>query len=63
MENKEFKKLTGEVKTKSNLVKIMPLKNFVIKMNAFYYELIEGESIEVDKMFLQNLKTEKVIKE
>lgn len=41
---------------------IVPLKDFVIKHNEFFYELKKGQEIEVDKKFLPNLKTEKVIK-
>lgn len=51
-----------EVKPKSELKKIKPLKDFVIHMNEFHYEIKEGIVIEVHKMFLPNLKTEKVIK-
>lgn len=51
-----------EVKTEKKLKKIKPLKDFVIKMNEFNYIIKKGEEIEVDRMFLQNLKTEKVIK-
>ena len=50
------------VKPKSELVKIKPLKDFVIHMNDFHYEIKKGVELEVHKMFLQNLKTEKVIK-
>lgn len=51
-----------EVKTKSEFTEIKPLKDFVICMNEFYYEIKKGEKIKVHKMFLPNLKTEKVIK-
>ena len=51
-----------EVKIKSELKEVKPLKDFVIRFNDFYYELKKGELIEVHKMFLSNLKTEKVIK-
>ena len=50
------------VKKKSVLVKIKPLKDFVIHTHEFHYELEKGKELEVHKMFLQNLKTEKVIK-
>jgi hypothetical protein len=53
---------TKEVKKVSKIQKIKPLKDFVIKQNDFYYEIKKGESIEIDKRFLPNLKTEKVIK-
>ena len=51
-----------EVKVESELVKVKPLKDFKIRFNEFSYELKKGESIEVHKMFLPNLKTEKIIK-
>jgi hypothetical protein len=41
--------------------RIMPLKDFVIKHNDFHYDLKKGVPAEVNKMFIQNLKTEKVI--
>ena len=55
-------KLQEEVKSKSDLKKIKPLKDFVIHTHEYHYELKKGEELEVHKMFLQNLKTEKVIK-
>ena len=55
-------KQIDEVKPKSDLIKIKPLKDFIIHMNEFHYELKKGESMEVHKMFLPNLKTEKIIK-
>lgn len=51
-----------ELKTKDEYVEIKPLKDFKIKMNKFHYVLIKGEKAKVHKMFLENLKTEKVIK-
>jgi len=50
-------------KTLLSTVEILPLKDFVIKHNDFYVELKSGESIEIPVKFLQNLKTENVIKE
>ena len=50
------------VEKKMELKKVKPLKDFVIKHNAYYFELKKGESIEVPEIFIQNLKTEKVIK-
>ena len=50
-----------EVKADSKLVEIKPLKDFLIVFNEYRYEIKKGEKIKVHKMFLQNLKTEKVI--
>ena len=51
-----------EVKVESKLVKIVPLKDHVLYCPpAYRYELKEGEEIEIDKRFLNTLKTEKVI--
>ena len=47
-ENKEVKKLIAK-------------KDHVIKHNEFYYEIKKGDIVKVDKIFLQVLKTEKVI--
>lgn len=41
--------------------KVIPLKDHVIKHNDFYYELKKGFAIYVNKIFIQTLKTEKVI--
>ena len=49
-------------RTKSELVEIKPLRDFKFRFNEFEYDLKKGEKSEVHKMFLQNLKTEKVIK-
>lgn len=46
----------------SKEVEVKPLKDFIIKHNDFYFELIKGEKISIPKMFIPNLKTEKVIK-
>lgn len=43
--------------------KIFPLKDFIIKQNDFYLEMKAGEMIEVPTRYLENLKTENVIKE
>ncbi len=45
----------------TDMVEIIPLKDFVIHHNEYHIELIEGEAIEVPAKFLQNLKTEKII--
>ena len=38
------------------------LKDFVVSQNDFYLEIKEGDDLsEVPEMYLQNLKTEKVI--
>lgn len=46
----------------NELKEIMPLKDFVINFNGEKTELKKGVKAEVKKIFLQNLKTEKVIK-
>ena len=51
-----------KAKTKSTTVEVKPLKDFVIHTHEYHYELKKDEPIEVHKMFLPNLKTEKVIK-
>jgi hypothetical protein len=56
MKEEKEKSLSMEMK------KIKPLKDFVIHMNEYHYELKKGESIEVPSIFVENLKTEKVIK-
>lgn len=48
------------VKEKSKTIKIKPLRDYVLKHNEFYYEIVKGEEIEVDKRFKETLKTEKV---
>lgn len=47
---------------KNNAVSIIPLRDFEFRHNKFYYDMKKGKKIDVDKMFLENLKTEKVIK-
>ena len=48
-------------KPKKSTTEIKPKLDFIIKMNQFYYELKKGKKIEVNNIFLENLKTEKVI--
>lgn len=55
-EKKEF------VKKKSEFVSIKPLKDFVLNFNEYKYDMKKGKEIKIHKKFLQNLKTEKVIK-
>jgi hypothetical protein len=61
MENKIEREIE-KPKKKSVLVEIKPLKDHVIVFNEYRYEIRKGEKIEVHKMFLATLKTEKVIK-
>ena len=42
--------------------KLVALKDFKFKHGKDVYELKKGDEVEVPKMFMQNLKTEKVIK-
>ena len=49
-------------KVESKKISIMPLRDFHIKHNDVDLKIIKGEEILVDKKFIQNLKTEKVIK-
>ena len=58
----EVKETKEKAESKKSTQKIMPLKDFVVKHNGFYYEIKKGEEIEVEKVFIPNLKTEKVIK-
>ena len=60
--SKEETEVKVEPRKKSSLVSIKPLKDFVIHMNEFHYDIKEGKEIKVHEMFLVNLKTEKVIK-
>ncbi len=62
MEKEKEKEKEKEAKKKVELVKVKPLKDFVIHTHEFHYDLKKGEELEVNKIFLQNLKTEKVIK-
>ena len=55
-EKKESKKKASGMK------KIKPLRDFRLCFNEHDYDLKKGEEIEVPSMFLENLKTEKVIK-
>lgn len=50
-----------EVKT-SKKQKLVALKDFKFQHNKDVYEFKKGDEVDVPKMFLQNLKTEKVIK-
>ena len=60
IEKKEDKK---EMKPKEiKLVEVDPLKDHVIKHNAYFYELKKGKTAKVAEIFLAALKTEKVIK-
>ena len=51
-----------QIEKQSELVKVKPLKDFVIHTHEYHYELKKGEATEVHRMFFKNLKTEKVIK-
>lgn len=62
MEEKEEPKKKMKEKKSSGMEKINPLKDHVINFNNVKIEIKKGESIEVPKMFIPNLKTEKVIK-
>ncbi len=57
-EKTEKKPVAKELK----LVEVKPLKDHIIKQNAFFYVLKKGEPISVAEHFLKALKTEKVIK-
>ena len=50
-----------EIKKESSIVTILPLKDHIIAQNEFYYELKKDVMIDIDKRFLEVLKTEKVI--
>lgn len=54
-EEKKDKKISGKVS-------IMPLKDFHIVHNNVNLKIIKGEEILVDKKFIPNLRTEKVIR-
>lgn len=47
---------------KSKMQKIMPLRDHIVKCNEHFYDIKKGQEIEVHSMFLEVLKTEKVIK-
>jgi len=57
-----MKEQNEPVKAKAEMKEISPLKDFVIHTHEVHIEIKKGEKLEVPKMFLQNLKTEKVIK-
>lgn len=48
--------------SKKGMKKVKPLKDFKIVQNEHKIDLKKGEEIEVPEKFIQNLKTEKVIK-
>lgn len=48
-------------KKTASLVEVIPLKDFVIKQNSFFYDLKKGIPHSVHEKFIQNLKTEEVI--
>lgn len=50
-----------EIKKESSIVTILPLKDHIIAQNEFYYDLKKDVMIDIDKRFLEVLKTEKVI--
>lgn len=58
----EVKETKEKVENKKSTQKILPLKDFILKHNSFHYEIKKGEEIEIEKIFIPNLKTEKVIK-
>jgi len=58
-EFKEEKKVSK--KTKKDLVEIEPLKDFEFCFGKETFKLKKGEKILMKQMFLENLKTEKVI--
>lgn len=56
-----FDKKYDELEIESDHKKIIPLKDWHIVCNEHDIKIVEGEEIEVPKMFLDNLKTEGVI--
>ena len=62
IEKKEDKKEMKPVVKEIKLVEVAPLKDHVIKHNAYFYELKKGKTAKVAEIFLAALKTEKVIK-
>lgn len=52
-----------EKKKSLEVVEVLPLKDFVIFQNDVHIILKEGEKNMVPSRFIENLKTEKVIKE
>ena len=58
-ETKQSKKKAG--KKSHGKTEIMPLRSFYISYNEIQIDIKEGVSVEVPNIFLQNLKTEKVI--
>jgi len=58
-EKKQSKKVSK--KKMEDEYKVIPSRDFVISHNGYYIELKEGVPCEVPPMFLENLKTEKII--
>lgn len=52
----------SEERVKKSSKKIIPLKDFKIVQNDILIDLRKGEEIEVPLRFIDNLKTENVIK-
>lgn len=61
MFNDEYDNEELEVLEETDLQVIIPLKDWHIVFNEHDITLVEGDEIEVPKIFLENLKTEKVI--
>jgi hypothetical protein len=59
MENEKQEKPSEVKKSKSK--NITPKRDFAFSFNGKDYDLKKGESVEIDPIFLPNLKTEKVI--
>ena len=53
--------MSEEKKKKVEMVEIKPKKDFRIKFNEHDIKIIKGEKISIPKLFINNLKTEKVI--
>lgn len=60
---KEKTKSFKMVEPAASEIEILPLKDFVIKQNDFFIELKQGTPATVPVRFIQNLKTEKIIRE
>jgi len=56
------RKEEDETESAKGMKKINPLRDFTIVCNEHRIEIKKGEKIEVPQVFLDNLKTEKVIK-
>jgi len=59
MQKEKEEKPRGVKKKKSKL--IVPKKDFKFSFNRKEYDLKKGKEIEIDLIFLPNLKTEQVI--